>query len=167
MVGRLIEHQQVGVREQHPSQLDPAALASRQHAEREVDSIGLQPKAGPQLPGVGFGRVTAVKAVLLLSLGELFENLWRMIVFELSVEVGQTSGGAVEATPGQYVGEGGVGSLAPRTRVLRYIAERAPSQDQARGWIVFPGQDLQQAGLAGAVAAGPTHRFPGSTAEAR
>src|ERR1700687_249269 len=118
MVGRLIEHQQGGVREQHPSQLDPAALASRQHAEWEVDAIGLQPKAGPQLSGVGFGRVAAVKAVLLLSLGELFEKLWRMIVFELSVEVGQTSGGAVDATPGPYGGEGGVGCPAPRTRAL-------------------------------------------------
>src|ERR1700694_4188490 len=136
MVGRLVEHQQVGVREQHSSQLDPAALASRQHAEREFDAIRLQPKAGPQLPGVGFRRVAAVKTVLLLSLGELFENLWRMIVLELPVQVGEPSGGAIEAAPGQYVGERRVGGLTSRTWVLGHVAESAASQDQACGRIV-------------------------------
>ena len=45
VVGRLVEQEHVAAGEEDAGQLDPAALAARQHAERQVEPVGAEPEA--------------------------------------------------------------------------------------------------------------------------
>ena len=59
VVGGLVEHEQLAAREQDAGQLDPPALAARQHGDRPLDPVAAQAEAGEQAAGLGLGRVPA------------------------------------------------------------------------------------------------------------
>ena len=46
VVGGLVEQEDVAAGEEDPRQLDPAALAAGEHADREVEAVGAEPEAG-------------------------------------------------------------------------------------------------------------------------
>ena len=62
VVGGLVEQEQVGAGEEDADELDPPALAARQHAEREVEAVVGEAEAGGQAADVGVGPVAAVDA---------------------------------------------------------------------------------------------------------
>ena len=67
VVGGLVEQEQVAAGEEDADQLDPAALAAGQRAERQVEAVVGQAETGGQAADLGLGPVAAVHAELLLG----------------------------------------------------------------------------------------------------
>ena len=62
VVGGLVEQQHVAAGEQDAGQLDPAALATGEHAEGQVEAVVGEAEAGGEAADLGLGRVAAVDA---------------------------------------------------------------------------------------------------------
>ena len=59
MVGRFVEQQQVAAGKEDASQLDSAALAAREDADRKVETVPTETEAGREAAHLGLGRVAA------------------------------------------------------------------------------------------------------------
>ena len=70
VVGGLVQQQRGRLAEQHPGQLDPAPLATRQPRQRPVEPAGRDAEAGRDPAGLGLGPVAALVLEALLEAGE-------------------------------------------------------------------------------------------------
>ena len=118
--------------------------------------------------GIRFGRVAAVHPEALLG-------LWRsapMFAVEGSSSIARRSFSSSRAAssrprPERMCSSAGLRCLGSRSRVLRQVAERALPRTTAPAAASFsPAEDLEQAGLAGAVAAHQPDLVAGAHGEA-
>ena len=142
MIGRLVEQQQVRLPGERAAERHAALLAARERADRCIErrraqSVGLGANAGVEVPAVGV--LDAVEHVGQLVLGAL--------------------AGFVAAEPFHDVGGAGFDVLADRLPILQLEllrqvahAQAAAARDLARVRPERPGEDLEERGLARAVA---------------
>ena len=107
MVGRLVEHQNVGAGEEDAGQLDPAAFPAGQHPEGQVDRGRLQAQSGDQLADLGLGGVAAQGGEGVLGLGEAGDGPLGGVLLHGHAQLLQPVGGLVQAPAGQDVGQPG------------------------------------------------------------
>ena len=141
--------------EQDPGQLDAAALAAGQGAQRLVEDPVLDVEARADLPGLGLGGVAAAgvqRGVGLLVAAHPAVPDVRVVRAHLVLGLPQPAYDLVEAARGQdpvqreHLGVAGA-------RVLRQVADAAGAGHRAGRGQRLAGQDLGERGLAGAVAA--------------
>jgi len=90
--------------------------------------------------------------------GEAVQRLLRVVGLQRQPGLLQPDRLAVEVAPAQEPGEsGGVDCVRVGSRVLGYVAERAPGEDGAARRLDLAGENLEQARLAGAVAPDQPH----------
>src|SRR5260370_38313328 len=90
-----------------------------------------------------------------------------MVRLELAMQLLQPRCRLVEAAPGEDMREGCLRRLGAWPRVLRHVAERAAAQHQPSLGVVLAGEHLQDARLAGPVAADEPALLAGGPAAAR
>jgi hypothetical protein len=127
VVGRLVQEQGGRLAEQHPGQLDAAALATRQLRQGPVEQVVVQPEAGRDPAGLGLGPVAALQLEAVLEVAEALHG----------PVAGAGVAGGVDPGPGpfqlvaQHVNPAGAqqpgqaGRLRGRGRLLRQPAEGA------------------------------------------
>lgn len=155
VIGRLVEQQGVGVREQDPGQLDTAALTAGERVQGLAEHPVGQVERGGDGGGLGLGGVSALGEELGLLALVLLERLLTggalavgdalLVVAHLADQGVQAAGGQ-DAVAGEHVEVAGA-------RVLREVADLAGAGDGTCGGLALTGQDLGESGLAGAVAA--------------
>ena len=167
VVGRLVEAQHVAAGEQDAGELDAPPLAARQHADRQIHAVVAEAEPGGDRPRprsrprsrrrrgtsprpVCSGRRCA-RRVLLHRQPQLLDPL------EL----------VVDAAARQHVGDGGAAlEDAVDARILRQVAEAALADDLPGRRLDGAAEHLEQAGLAGAVAADDADLVAGHDGEA-
>src|SRR5260370_19457490 len=90
-----------------------------------------------------------------------------MVRLELAMQLLQPRCRLVEAAPGEDMREGCLRRLGAWPRVLRDVAERAAAQHQPSLGVVLAGEHLEEARLAGPVAADEPDLVAGGHGEAR
>ena len=80
VVGRLVEDHQLGLLEEHPHEVDPAALAAGERVDVLQEEFLAQAEAVGQSGHDRFGLVAAVALELLLQIGEQLDVLRRRVV---------------------------------------------------------------------------------------
>ena len=154
VVGRLVEAQHVAAGEEDAGQLDAAALAARQHADRVVDAVGADAEAGGQRARLAVGGVAAVGPEQLLGAGVAGDVALVGALLHGDAQLLDALDLGVDAAPGQDVGDGGAPvEHAGDARILRQVAEGALADDPPGGRLGLAAEHAEQARLAGAVAA--------------
>ena len=138
--------------------------------EREVEPVGGEPEAGGDAAHLGLGRVAAVVAERLLGPGEAADVALRGVLLDARAAASR-AGGPPRRGPGPTArGRAPVASTpdAARAGVLGQVAEAALAQRRCRRRPgASPPSTLQQAGLAGAVAADQPDLVAGADGERR
>ena len=151
VVGRLVEQQRVGVREEDAGQLDTAALTAGERVQRLAEHAVGQAERGGDGGGLGLGGVPALGEELRLQalvpahrlVAGRARRRWRCAVSfsRISrISVVEAAGGE-DAVAGEHVEVAGA-------RVLRQVADLAGAGDGAGGRLALAGEDLGQGGLA-------------------
>ena len=158
VVGRLVQDQQVGRREQQPRQYRPSALPARKLRDRAVEVVGVKAQPGQGLADARFVGVAAAALELVLQLAiALQRRLGLRRVAHLGFQAAQLGfhrhqlGQRIQALLPQRV-------RALQRRFLWQVADLQPAQSlQRAGRRLFQiQQDAQQGGLANPV--WPDHR---------
>ena len=156
VVGRLVEQQRLGVGEQDAGQLDPAALATGQRAQRLGEHPVGQPEVGADARGVALGGVPAHRGELVLQPAVAAHGLVPLVVVgglgHRDLRLGQLVAQDVEPAAGQHPVAGGDVEVAA-ARVLREVADLADDVDLAGVRDALAGERGEGGRLAGAVAA--------------
>ena len=131
VVGRLVEQQRLGAAEEDPGQLDPAALASRQGAQRLAEDPVLDAQAvrdlgrlrlrGVAAAGVQLGVGLAVAAHRAVADGVVLAAHLHLGLAQPADHVAESAGGQ-DPVAGQQLGVAGA-------RVLRQVADLAGRGD--------------------------------------
>ena len=170
VVGRLVQQQRGRLAEQHPGQLDPAPLATRQPRQRPVEPAGRDAEAGRDPPGLGLRPVAALGLEPLLEPGEPLDG----------PVAGAGVGALVDpaprllqlvARPVQPAGREQPGQAGRGRGRRRLLGQPGQLPDQGDGRVPSRGGPLadrpQQARLAGPVGADQPDDVAGSDGEAR
>ncbi len=158
VVRRLVEAQHVGAGEQDAGQLDPATLPARQRADRLLQPGVGDAEAGGHRPRLALGRVAAVRAERLFGVEVPRHVALVGVLLHGDAQLLDADHLVVDAAAGQHVGdaaaavEGGVD-----LGVLRQVPEAALAHHPAGLGFGRAAEHLEQAGLAGAVAADDAH----------
>ncbi len=167
VVRRLVEAQHVAAGEQDPRQLDPPALAARQHTDREVDAVLVDPQPGRHRARFALGRVSAAHAEHLLGARIPVDVALVRSLLHLDAELLDPFQLLVDAAAGQHVGHGGAAvENASDAGILRQVAEPALADHPPGGRVDGAAQNTEQARLAGAVAADDADLVAGHDGEA-
>ena len=167
MVRRLVQDERGGTGEQHPGQLDPAALAPRERAERLGEHPVGKSEAGGDRTGFGFGRPSAAELELLLEPGVAAEDPALVLGITLSHVgtcdlklVGRCGRGPCPEDPvaGDDVQVSGA-------RILGKVGHRHGTADRAPSWESLSGENPGEGGLAGPVAPDEPDPVPGRDLE--
>ena len=154
VVRRLVEHQHVAAGEQDAGDLDATPLTARQGADRLIEPVGLEAEPSRDAADLALGRVPTVEAEPLLGAGEPAHGALRGILLHLDAQLLDAHHRLVEPASREDVTHGGRGVVHTiESRVLREVAEAAAAVHDAGVGVGRPAEDLQQAGLAGPVAA--------------
>ncbi len=162
VVGGLVEEHRVGAGEQDARELDAAALAAGEGAERLVEDPVGQAQVARDGRGLRLGRVPAERDEALLEPAVVLHRLRGDLVVRgrhvehraLHVERQRAEAAGVEdARTRQVLGVAGA-------RVLREVADLAGAVDAAAGGLALSREDLGERGLAGAVAADEADLVP-------
>ncbi len=155
VVGRLVQEQRVGVREEDPGQLDAAPLATGEGVQGLAEDAVRQAQAGGDGRGLRLGRVAALGQELRLQALVLLHRLFAggalavghpvLVLAHLAQDRVQAAGGK-DAVAGEDVQVAGA-------RVLRQVADVAGAGDGAGGGDALARQDLGEGRLARSVAA--------------
>ena len=133
VVGRLVEQQQVAAREEDARELDPAALATGQRVDGEVEPAVGEAEAGRDAAHLRLGRVAARVAELLLGARELGDVALGRVLLDAEAQLLDPLRGDVEPAPGEHVREAGVVDAgAAGRRVLGEVAEGVGAQRPRR-----------------------------------
>ena len=136
-------------------------------ADRQVEPILLQPEPGRDAAHLALGRVAAVEPELLLGAGEAAHRPLGGVLLHLDAQLLDAHHGLVEAAARQDVAHAGGGVVdAVEARVLGQVAEAAGAVDDAGVGRLGAAQHLEQARLAGAVAADQPDLVAGADREA-
>jgi hypothetical protein len=167
VVGRLVEEEDVAAGEEDAGDLHAPLLATGECAHRVAKLLLGEPEAGRDAQHLALGRVAAVHAELLLGLAEAGHGPLARVLLHLEAELLDAHERLVEPPAGEDVLEGG-GRLvdAVEAGVLGQVAEAAGAVDEAGRGVGRTPEDLQQAGLAGAVAPDEPDLVPGADGEA-
>ena len=134
VVGRLVEQQRLGVGEQDAGQLDAAALATGERAQRLGEHAVGQAEVGADPGGVALGGVAAEGGELVLEPAVAADGLVPLgVVGRLGhgdLRLDQLVAEDVEAAAGEHPVAGGDVEVAA-ARVLRQVAELAGDVDLA------------------------------------
>ena len=168
VVGRLVEQQRLGVGEQDPGQLDAAALATGQGAQRLGEHPVGQAQVAADARRVGLGGVPAHRGELVLEPPVPAHRLVPLgVVGRLGhgdLRLGELILEDVEAPAGEHPVAGGDVQVAA-AGVLGQVADLAGDLDLAGVRDALPGKRGQRGGLAGAVAADQADPVAGLHAE--
>ena len=166
VVRRLVEQEEVAAGEQDPGELHPPPLSPRQRGDRQVETIRPETEPGRDAANLRVGRVATGVAVPILGIAVRPNIARRCVVGHPPVELVETAAGRIESAGRQHVRErSAVEPGTPRRGVLRQISDRTRSGDHTvRGGRVT-GQNLQERGLADAVAADETDLVSGAQRE--
>lgn len=155
VVGRLVEQQDVGVREEDAGQLDAAALTAGECMERLSEHPVGQAERGGDGGGLGLGGVPALGEELrlqtlvllhrLLAGGALAGRHPLLVLPHLAQDLVEAAGGE-DPVAGQHVEVAGAG-------VLREVAHLAGAGDGAADGVALAREALGEGGLARSVAA--------------
>lgn len=155
VVGRLVQEQGVGVREEDPGQLDTAALTAGERVQRLAEHPVGQAERGGDGGGLGLGGVSALGEELRLQALVLLHGLLAggalpvrhpvLVLAHLAQDRVETAGGE-DAVSGEDVEVAGA-------RVLREVAHLAGLGDGAPGGRALAREALGEGGLARSVAA--------------
>ena len=142
-------------------------LAAGERADRQVEPVVLQPEAGGDAAHLALGRVAAVEAELLLGPGEAAHRPLGRVLLHLDAQLLDADHGLVEPAARQDVAHGRGGVVdAVEPRVLGQVAEAAGAVDDPGEGHLRAAQHLEQARLAGAVAADQADLVAGADREA-
>ena len=154
VVGGLVEQHDLGAGEQDAGELDAAALATGEGADRLGEDALLDPEGRGHLRGLGLGGVPATGVELGVgarpALHAALVDL-RVLVGHLDLGLTQAAYDVVEAARRQDpVAGDDLGVADPR--VLREVADLAAADDLAVGRGALAGEDAGEGRLAGTVA---------------
>ena len=136
-------------------------------ADRQVEAVGLEPEPGGDAAHLALGRVAAVEPELLLGAGEAAHRSLGGVLLHLEAQLLDAHHGLVEPPARQDVAHRGGGVVdAVEPRVLGQVAEAAGAVHDAGVGRLGAAQHLEQAGLAGAVAADQADLVAGADREA-
>ena len=167
VVRRLVEAQHVAAGEQDPGQLDPPALAARQHADREVDAVLVDPQPGRHRPRLALGRVSAAHAEHLLGARVAVDVALVGSLLHLEPELLDPFQLLVDAAARQHVGHGGAAvEDTCDAGILWQVAEPALADHPPGGRFDGAAEHPEQARLAGTVAADDADLVAGHDGEA-
>ena len=155
VVGRLVEEQGVGVREQDPGELDAAALTAGERVQRLAEHPVGQAERGGDGGGLGLGGVPALGEELRLQALVLLHRLLAggaLAVGDALLVLAHLADQDVEAAGGEDAVAGEDVEVAG-ARVLREVADLAGAGDGAAGGDALAREALGEGGLARAVAA--------------
>ena len=169
VVGGLVEQQHVAAGEQDAGELDAAALAAGEHGERQVEAVGGEAEAGGEAAHLGLGRVAAVGAELLLGVGEAGDVARRWGPPRSRGAASRCAPSASSSPRPDSTWDSAVtpSSRPAMPRVLREVAERALAVDDTGRGGRGAAEHLEQARLAGAVAADEADLVAGAHRERR
>ena len=167
VVGGLVEQQHVAAGEEDAGDLHAPPLAARQRADRLVEPIGLEAEPGGDAAHLALGRVPTVEAEPLLGAGEAAHGALGRVLLHLEAQLLDADHRLVEPAPGEDVAHRGGGVVdAVEPRVLREVPEAAAAVHDAGVRVRGAAEHLQQARLAGAVAADQPDLVAGADREA-
>ncbi len=169
MVGGLVQDHDVGHLEEDPEEVDPAPLAAREVLDVLQQEVLGQADAVGQAGHDGLRLVPAVRAVLLLQVGEPLDVLHRGVLGHLPPGAVEGVVQDVEAAGGEHVGEAAGFQPQPLPdRRLRQVAQGAGHPDVARGPDLgrrLAHQHGHEGRLAGPVAPHQARLLPGAHGE--
>src|SRR5207244_2146461 len=99
--------------EQDPRELDPASLAAREHAHREVEPIRGEAEAGADPPRLRLRGVPAGVPVVLLGAREARHVAAGRVLLDRETKLLQALARAAEPPPRQYVADRGQARVDP------------------------------------------------------
>ena len=167
VVGRLVEAQHVGAGEEDAGEFDTAPLAAGQHAERQIEAIVGKPETDRHRPRLAVGGVPAGGAEHLLGLEVPADIALVGVLLHGDAQLLDPDDLVVDALAGQDVGDAGATvEVAVDLRILREVTEAALAQHLAGRGLVGAAEHLEQAGLAGTVAADDADLVAGHDGEA-
>ncbi len=168
MVGRLVEQQRLGAREQDARQLDPPPLTTGEGPQLLAEDPLLDAEAGRDLGSLGLRGIAATGVQV--GVGPLVATHRpladrRLVAAHLGLGLPQPAYDVVETArredplTRENLGIAGAG-------VLRQVADRAGGVHGTGRRLAFAGEDLGEGGLAGAVAADESDLVARSDTEA-
>ncbi len=166
MVGGLVEEQHVAAGEQDAGELDPPPLAAREHREREVDAIPIDPEAGDERAHLRLRRVSTFGSERLLGAGEAGDVRVAVVLLHREAKLLDAHGRLIESATRQHVSQcGHAVEQAGDPRILREVAERALAVDDTCRGGSGATEHAEQARLAGTVAADEADLVAGADRE--
>ena len=127
VVGRLVEDHDLGLLEQHPDEIEAAALTTREIGDVLEEEVLAQAEPVGQPGDHALHLVAAVLPELLLEIREPFDGVGRRILGHGLPGPGEPVVEDVETAGGEHVGEaGGVEAETLWCRDLGEEADRAP-----------------------------------------
>ena len=164
----LVEQQHVGPCEEDPCQFDAAALAAGEHVDGQVEPVVAEAEAGDQRAHLGLCGVPAGRRERLLGPGEATDRPVGGILLHGQAQLLHALGRLVEGLARQDVGQPRrVGHLAQLAGVLGQEAQLPLDGHRAVVGGRLAAEDLEQAGLAGPVAAHQPDLVTGADGEGR
>jgi hypothetical protein len=153
VVGGLVEDEDVAAGEEDARQLDPAALTTREHLQRQIEPVGAKAQASGDPAHLGLGGIATLLLELVMRSAVAVDVALRGVLLQLDAQLLHALDQLVEAPAGQHVVEGSaLGRLGLGAGVLVEVAELARDRDGAAVGRVLSGQHPDEARLAGAVA---------------
>ena len=153
VVRRFVQEQEVGAREQDPGELESPALATGERSDRQVEPVVGQAEPGRDATRLGLARIPTGRPVPLLEAGEARDVGLGRALLHREAELLEALGHLLEPAGLQDVGEGRVRLGLASPRLLPQVAEPAPDDRTPGERRLVAGDHVEQARLAGAVAA--------------